>query len=49
MAVIQSGGSVAGVADVDANYNLKVTLPDVNTQAGYALVQYENMVDHYFE
>jgi hypothetical protein len=36
MAIIDTGGSTAGKADVDAFFNLKTTLPQVKTQAGYA-------------
>jgi hypothetical protein len=36
VAVIDSGSSSAGKANVDANYNLKVNLPTVEDQAGYA-------------
>lgn len=36
MAVIDSGGSTSGQANVDANYNLKVVLPTTASQAGYA-------------
>lgn len=39
MAVIQTGSSVAGVANVDSNYNLNVTLPTTVTQAGQANIQ----------
>jgi hypothetical protein len=35
MAVIDSGTSTAGKANVDATYNLNVTLPAVPTQSGY--------------
>lgn len=38
MAVIQTGGSTTGVANVDSNYNMNVTLPTTKTQAGYALL-----------
>jgi hypothetical protein len=36
VAVIDSGSSSAGKANVDANYNLAVNLPTVEDQAGYA-------------
>lgn len=36
MAVIDSGTSTSGKANVDANYNLNVTLPTTDTQAGFA-------------
>lgn len=35
MALIETGNSSAGVANVDSNYNLKVALPSVKAQAGY--------------
>lgn len=38
MAVIDSGASAAGKANVDANFNLKVNLPTVVEQAGYAVL-----------
>lgn len=41
MAVIQTGSSATGVANVDANFNLQTNLPTTNTQAGFATVQYE--------
>ena len=40
MAVIDSGSSTAGKANVDANYNLQVNLPTIATQAGYAQLAY---------
>jgi len=36
MAVIDSGSSSAGKANVDANYNLQINLPTTSTQAGFA-------------
>ena len=35
MALIETGDSSTGVANVDSNYNLKVALPSVKAQAGY--------------
>ena len=35
MALIETGDSSTGVANVDSNYNLKVALPSVKDQAGY--------------
>ena len=35
MALIETGDSSTGVANVDSNYNLKVALPSVKSQAGY--------------
>lgn len=35
MALIETGDSTTGVANVDSNYNLKVALPSVKAQAGY--------------
>jgi len=35
MTLIQGGNDTAGVANVDAYFNLKVTLPDVYDQSGY--------------
>ena len=35
MALIETGDSSTGVANVDSNYNLKVALPSVKEQAGY--------------
>ena len=35
MALIETGDSSTGVANVDSNYNLKVALPSVKGQAGY--------------
>ena len=35
MALIETGDSSTGVANVDSNYNLKVALPSVKNQAGY--------------
>jgi hypothetical protein len=40
MAVIDTGGSVAGKANVDAGYNANVTLPQVTTPAGVSAPQY---------
>lgn len=40
MAVIDGGSSTAGKANVDANYNLNVTLPTTASQAGYAQITY---------
>ena len=34
---INTGGSVAGKANVDATFNLNVNLPVVPAQAGFAL------------
>lgn len=36
MAIIETGSSATGAANVDAEYNLKVTLPQVTTTAGVA-------------
>src|SRR6266700_5457137 len=41
MAIIDSGNSTAGHPNVDANFNLNVTLPQVETQAGYATLNVE--------
>ena len=38
MALIETGDSSTGVANVDSNYNLKVALPSVKAQAGYVVV-----------
>ena len=35
MALIETGDSSTGVANVDSNYNLKVALPSVKEQAGF--------------
>lgn len=35
MALIETGDSSTGVANVDSNFNLKVALPSVKAQAGY--------------
>ena len=35
MALIETGDSSTGVANVDSNHNLKVALPSVKAQAGY--------------
>lgn len=40
MASIESGVSTSGKANVDANYNLNVTLPTTATQAGFAKLTY---------
>ena len=40
-AAIQTGGSVAGKANVDTTFNLNVTLPLTAAQAGYATQQIE--------
>ncbi|CAB4183407.1 hypothetical protein UFOVP1085_58, partial [uncultured Caudovirales phage] len=34
MAIIETGSSTTGAANVDAEYNLKVTLPQVTTTGG---------------
>lgn len=40
MAVIDSGTSTAGKANVDSNYNLNVVTPTDGTQSGYARIGY---------
>ena len=40
MAVIDTGTSTAGKANVDANFNLQVNLPTTSSQAGYAQSAY---------
>ena len=40
MAVIDSGSSTAGKANVDSNYNLNVNLPTTATQSGYVQSAY---------
>lgn len=35
MAMLETGGNTAGIANVDSNYNLKVALPSTKTQAGF--------------
>lgn len=40
MAVIDTGGSTSGKANVDSNYNLQVNLPTTVSQAGYAQIAY---------
>lgn len=40
MAAIETGTNTAGVANVDANYNLNVNLPTTNTQAGFVKLTY---------
>lgn len=42
MAIIESGSSTSGKANVDSNYNLKVNLPTVDTQSGYVKILSEN-------
>jgi hypothetical protein len=42
MAVLDSGSNSVGKANVDANFNLNVTLPNVRTQSGYAKTIFEN-------
>lgn len=40
MALLNTGSSTAGVANVDANFNLNVNLPPTNTQAGFGRLTY---------
>lgn len=40
MAAIETGSNQAGVANVDSNYNLNVTLPSTETQAGFCRATY---------
>ena len=41
MAVIETGSSSTGAANVDSNYNLLVNTPTTQSQAGFSTQQFE--------